>query len=355
MSSGRKRNHYIPRFFLNRFASRRKKSKHWIWQVGRDEHPREISTRDAAVSAYFYGGEETTVERSFASAEARFSDALRALDGGGSADHYADVLRELVWTLALRTLALRRQFAEAGSQLISTLVNSARSEGARRSLGRAVRARFDAELERVLSNVEPQQQQIIRQHLEAPGARERLRDFVEQRAQSPEMQTLLDRFAGMIQRNDRLLSSARDGQIQGLARLLESGGVPESFTPSVWSIHSVKSARFILGDACVVAEMEGGEVGSIMRAGHSWQAVYLPISSSAVLVGKRNRSYGALEVNEINEASAKLARSYIFSSRCETLEKELSGSIGTMKILTEDEMARLARRAWRDFDADERD
>lgn len=84
----RRRNHFIPRFLLNRFASRRKDSKAWIWQISQDGSAVEISTRDAAVATDFYGGPETGVEDAFAEAETEFSRTLAAIERGGLAcDH----------------------------------------------------------------------------------------------------------------------------------------------------------------------------------------------------------------------------------------------------------------------------
>ena len=70
---GQKRNHYIPRLLLNRFASRAEGDKHWVWQSGQGGQSREISTRDAAVGSHFYGALDTGVEQALAKVESRFA------------------------------------------------------------------------------------------------------------------------------------------------------------------------------------------------------------------------------------------------------------------------------------------
>ena len=94
---GQKRNHYIPRMLLNRFASRTEGKKHWIWQTGQDGQSREISTRDAAVGSLFYGESSTGVERALSEVESRIATVLRRLDEAGeSLSEFAPEIRRFV-------------------------------------------------------------------------------------------------------------------------------------------------------------------------------------------------------------------------------------------------------------------
>lgn len=48
--AGKKRSHYVPRFLLNRFASRSQNDTRLVWQFSKEKPPIEISTSSAAVS-----------------------------------------------------------------------------------------------------------------------------------------------------------------------------------------------------------------------------------------------------------------------------------------------------------------
>ena len=131
MSPQRKRNHVIPKFLLNRFSSRQNGNKHWIWQIERSGKPKEVSTRDAAVSNYFYGGQETGVEDAFANVEGRFSALLRSLDWGDPPMNHSEDLRLFVWTLAARTQAVRGQVSGMANDLLDQVTTTITPEQAR--------------------------------------------------------------------------------------------------------------------------------------------------------------------------------------------------------------------------------
>lgn len=86
--------------------------------------PIEISTRDAAVSDYFYGGPETGVEDAFANVEDRLSALPQSLDQGELPENLAEDLRLFIWTLAVRTRAVRDQLGGTANVLFDQMATT---------------------------------------------------------------------------------------------------------------------------------------------------------------------------------------------------------------------------------------
>ena len=343
VSGRRERNHFIPRFLLNRFASRREGEKRWIWQLGPGSEPKEISTRDVAVESHFYGGSETGVETAFAAAESRFGAVLQALDRGEGATDHSDTLRALTWTLAIRTRALRKQFAETADQLVARLAESASSEEAREAFAREFRGQFDVLIDEMLAKLPIHQRELLK----IPLVRELLMNLGEQHARSFDLRGLMVKFIAVVRSQESLSQSARKGQIRGLAQLLGEKGVPNSFAPSHWSVRCVAPGRLILGDGCVVAASESHAAGSLFRLGNSWPSLYLPICPSALLVGKLNPADPELELEQVNRASAELSWSHIYSCRIDEQEAYLAHLVGSgAAFLTAEELSAVVDSAW---------
>jgi hypothetical protein len=277
----------------------------------------------------------------------RFGRVLQLLDQGESPNRHADVLRELVWTLAIRTRALRKQFAKTADNLLARLVASASSTAARGVLARHFQSQFDELMDRFVADLPPAKQAVARGVLGLPAVREQLIGLGVEYLHSPDSQALLANLVEVVRAQDRLSRSATDGQIRGLAQLLGQRRAPESFAPSDWSIEAVAPRRLVLGDGCVVACSDAGEATSLLRVSQTWRSIYLPISPSTLLVGARSSAGAELQLEDMNRLSAELSWSHIYSSQADELERGLAERISSGAfILTEDELSELVAGAW---------
>lgn len=343
----RQRNHFIPRLLLNRFASRRDVHKSWIWQVPRSGDAVEISTRDAAVEGHFYGKPDTGVEDALADAETLFGVVLKQIDQGDDPARHSAVLRRLVWNLAVRTRALRRQFSKTTGAILARMIASASSADARRALARYARENFDELARDQISKMSPAEQQVFNVALEQPVIRELMMRAIEQQAQSSALLEFLQQIGNQMMRPG-LSQYVDSGHIRGLAKLLDSGGAPSTFAPREWSVVSVSPSTLILGDGCVLASTPEG-FRSLLGA-QNWEAVLVPISSSTLLVGSRGQSEPVPNPEHVNIASAELSFSHIYSAQWTDLERRLSRSIAEGNVfLSEQEIADMVDRAWVDL------
>lgn len=343
----RRRNHFIPRFLLARFASRRDGKKSWVWQVSQEGDALEISTRDAAVATDFYGGAETGVEDAFAEAEGEFARALSRIEKGDSIEDHEGTLRQLIWTLAIRTRALRQQFAKLAHGLTDKIVETASSPQAQDMLAEYMRAEFPRIMEKELSKFPPEERAAVNAVFSAPEIREEMLQAMEGLMRSTFPKEIFGHIRDMVRDRGILQEAAEKGQVEGLIRLLKDSKVPDSFSPSYWQVYKVAPHLMVLGDVCVVAVRADGTFGSLLQGVQEWETLYLPISPSAVLVAARRAPASLLDVEQINHASAGLSWSHLYSSKMSDWVRSLASTIGSIApILSDQDISDLASESW---------
>lgn len=343
----RRRNHFIPRFLLARFASKRDGKKSWVWQVSREGEPQEISTRDAAVATDFYGGRETGIEDAFAEAEGHFARALLSIEGGAPIREHEDTVKQLIWTLAVRTRALRQQFAALAHGLADTLIETSRSS--QDMMAQYMRSEFLSLMEKEFSTLPPEEQTAASAAISAPEAREEILEAIEGLMRSPLPQLFFDQFRDILQ-DQGMQRVAEGGQVKGLGRLLGDKKAPDSFSPSYWHLHRVDPHPLILGDSCAFAVRTDGRLGSLLPGNRNvkWETIYLPISPHTALVAARRKPTYLLGPEEINRASAGLSWSHIYSSVLNDAVRTMAAAIGSIApILSEEEILDLASNSWK--------
>jgi hypothetical protein len=154
-------------------------------------------------------------------------------------------------------------------------------------------------------------------------------------------------MADMVGSQGLVASSAKTGQVRGLAGLLNAGAAPDSFRPVAWHLLSCSGGHYVLGDSCVMARAEDGSLGSLVKAGRNWSEVYLPISSRQVLAGARAQTDPSLADADINRGSATFALRYVYTSSIAPGIGGLQALIETGEpVMSQDELAQLVRRCF---------
>lgn len=332
--SKRKRNHYVPRFMLNRFASRMCDGKHFIWLLRAGKAACEVSTRDAAVGKYFYGRPETQIEERLGPVETAQSGIIRRIEAGDDPNDYSSEISELVWTLAIRTNALRSSFANSGQQMIDALSESAQSPDAAGAMKAEVSMLAAKEIDRLFPGLSPaQMSQLITQ----------LHVQLEQLDVGEEVRGMLDKASREID----LLDSAQSGQIRGITGILDSPLQPKLFKSLRWTLVEFVEDCLILGDACVFAWDDTEQEPTFPNYSKTARDIYLPLSPRLALVGQVDASMPTLPLETINEASASISCDAVFANRVGNREADYSKLIGRRAVmLRELDARRMARDAW---------
>jgi len=354
--ASQRRNHYIPRFLLNGFCSRREGRKRWIWQFPKGEQPREISTRDAAVRAWFYGKRDSRIEDDLARLEDSASRAIDAIRGGADCSGYTEVLQVFTGLLAFRTRALRDHFIDVGVDLMDRFAESAADGNMERAVKHSLAVELDTHLEEARRRLPPEFRETLDAILAQPHGREILRGGIMAELEAVGIAGLMRSTLGRSAVSQTLSGSVVDGQLRGIQKLLSSGEGPASFAPSVWQTLRCPEPRFVLGDCCVVAQDGAGSFGLLPRFGNTWTQLFLPISSSVVVVASRDTMLRIPTFEVINRASAELSHAYIYSCEDSKTSRELATRIGIGEpFIAKDDIEGLIADVWRDLGADPSD
>lgn len=349
----KRRQHYVPRFLLNRFASRVEGDRRFVWQFARERPPLEVSTRDVGVASNFYGSSATGLEDSLATAESDHAKVLRRIDQGDSPEIYAEQLRDLMWTLSVRTRAMRHRLAEFGNIALKALASTLDSESAERAIKQEASRQFDDRLEAWLlglpSRYRERATELLADRRRRLALKQRLLGELEAANLANGMATALSIAAGMADFSD----AAAKGQIRGVTGILEKRASPARFAPAHWAVIRKPAGTYILGDACVFARDADGKLGNLITIGAAWKRAYLPISDSAMLVASMSASEADLTDDQINSASVEHSWDSFFASQHTQVEVERSSRIRAGEpLLSINEIMDMARDAWKGLSLD---
>ncbi|MFC1574865.1 DUF4238 domain-containing protein [Gemmatimonadota bacterium] len=334
----------MPRFLLNRFASRRKGEKAWIWQYSPSEGPVEISTKDAAVSKHFYGRADSAVEDAFATIEGRLDSVLSRVQEGEDPNSLDSELRILVWTLAVRTRALRSHLKDLGQATLPGMSQILTDARFHELVVRELRSNLDQMISEGLADRSFILRLIVRVLLKVPWIRAGVLRIAERQIRSGALDEFmlasLDFFAFRIPWE----SAAARGHNVGIAKLLLEGIPPNVFSPTSWSFQGTSS--LVLGDSCVVAFDSEGQVGNPLRFLDSWECAVLPVSPSQALVAHRFSDTTSPSSENINAASASLSQRFLWAAEESQAALRLAKQIGSASpVLDHEELLAIIREA----------
>ena len=311
----RKRNHYIPRFLLNKFASRSQGPTFWIWQIRADGATAEVSTRDAAVSRMFYGARELGIESKYDLQENIISPIISAIISGESPSSHHEKLRVFLYHLSVRTRAARGQLARAFHDMMS-LIESVGSTPKYKTLFIAsLNNNFYEHLFSAMRTYPPDVQSILRNTIiHNPMLVDDLKKKMICYLNSSHFDDAYQKFYRDATLHLDFNRVSVNGHISGLERLLTTNMVPELFKPSTWHVITSDDELFILSDAGVVAINNDNVPGPLYAHGNKWKEAYLPINPHTMLVGMKEPGEPTLSIDEINRIGASLSYDAIYSA-----------------------------------------
>jgi hypothetical protein len=278
--------------------------------------------------------------------ESRFSVALAQVDQGEVIEGREDTLRQLIWTLAIRTRAVRDQFQQLTEDLFGAMVNSFESDEAHRAIIKGLEATLPAIQEETYGTLS----EYERTFLEPLDVQTKSTvEEVEQMLSAGLIRQLFGELRYQIEGSGGP-KIAEEGQLKGLAKVLEFGGAPDSFRPTNWEVLEFQAQELVLGDGCVVATTADGQPVSLLQSNTLWENIYLPISPFRVLAAGRGK-IPTLSADAINQASVELSVSQFFCSSAEAATPELLTRIGRRAVvLSREDMAEMFADGWKEQD-----
>jgi hypothetical protein len=299
------RQHTIPRFLLRGFTP----DPQWdgpVWYYRKGERATHTGIRSVGVEKGFYDNpDQTSADNAITSNEPRFADVVRTLR---SYDHTATVvderIPELLTHLGARTRALRAWTTTTFLRLVEQATNHLLNPVA---------------LQRIL-----QDETVVRNAIAAnvghlhlpPAVTESLPAFIT--SGLPHLAT--DWFASVQNMVQQLVNQTmsevpihlRAGHNRTLASI-STGSRNAVYEGLTWHV-CITTSPVLLGDSALVVEIDGPQPFKALNdSGDTLRAVFLPLSSTHVLVGQPYHEVPSVTVARLNDAIARCSFEFFLS------------------------------------------
>jgi hypothetical protein len=308
-----RRHHFIPRLLLKGFSSRDDGGKHFVYQFRREEPPQELSVADVGVERFFHGrtGE---IEERLQAKESGSGALVRRLREGRFDQANVDRAIDFIVNMISRTRNVRDGLSDMGTaflQRIDAEVRDPKNEAAIRKqvaegLKQEIKTRFGF-LPR--EQVEP----LVRLAMASLPA-----DPVE----------LFQLSIREFRRKLDVEALVRDVQLRVLGDDSALDLRRAELRQLRWNLNEQPLHTFVLGDMGPVAKHRGSpELQNPMRPG-TIEAIYLPVSSRCLLVGKCEEQGEALNIESLNLASVELSQHLFVATQHTQREERYQRSLG---------------------------
>lgn len=339
-----KRQHFLPRFLLKGFASRRKGKQWFIWVFHAGNAPFETNIVNIGTESHFYGtpGPGTLDER-LTEAESDDSNLVEKLrSGNAQALRDRQRLASLVFRLGARSRNLRQAFSDAAGRVLATITEHASHPA---KAARMAREGLDAnpdimrrEITRLLEEQygrKPDRNEVARAEARF---RPRLMPLID--AQANGIAALMKMFGDRPQ--ERRPEITKRSHNSALSRMKSEVCFEKTYLQFDWHVRHFESP-IVLGDVGPVAVARNRTYQRVFFDPEQVVAVALPIASHEVLIGSNGSDIDSLLTEQaLNRASAELSQEFFVSSRNSAAEANIGEAIGTRaRLYDEAEMAAI--------------
>lgn len=317
-----KRQHYIPRFLQEGFASHTEGSAVYTWVYRKGITPFNANIANVGVEGEFYTeGADTEVDDLITDAEGTWASLIRAMRSGKQADLADPQIPVLIAHLEVRTRHVRQNFDRAGNYLVSQFLNFMSDE-----------AKFEAWLERQYRRNPSLLRAPIAKALKEAGRPASYLPLLLRQAERSFREYLRPILPALItQLRARLPQALRESAKSGHLRALRKAVSPEAgvrrYKKLVFSSVESPGASLILGDAPVLFRVQGSRsYKAFLDKGAPFDAVILPIAPERAIIGARESV--TMLPRDLREAGARCSLEYFIAAENSGENVNLQKQIG---------------------------
>lgn len=347
------RHHIIPRFLQKGFASRTDKEEIFAWVYRKDTKPFEANTKNIFIEKHFYGKEgELSADEEITELEKCFYPLVDELRNQvGNVDPFSSQIAEFIAHLCIRTKHLRNSFRDSTDYLAEQLENYLSNVDNIKKLilnnPKLTKKLFDEALEDITFPTDMPFLQLSKEML-FPLVQSLLPTLLEEEEAAIKVafQTLFAEIRNVIPK------AIREGHI----KLLTNNPVPEprvaDYKELRWFVCNSDSP-VILGDiACVFETDSKRRFKPINDVDDKVINIFLPISSSKILVGTKYSIEPTIETKTLNNAIAKCSYELFISSENSNEKLTLSKLVGLWSgIVTSKELEQISNAMIKDIES----
>jgi hypothetical protein len=334
-----KRQHYIPRFLQEGFASRKNRDAVFTWVYRKGQRPVDTNIINVGVEGFFYTKtDDTEVDDLITKQEGPLSELVSALRESESVEVSDDRIPLLIGHLEFRTRHLRQSVLGPSSYLVSRLLDYV--EGQDVYLKRLERRlRTDAAIkERLLTEMMkrriPQRkfgECLKKYHALVPVAVQESKPMLCYLVAIMRPR-LKEQISGMIKSAHidalKMPAAASEGRI-------------ERYKKITYRVERVPDNSLILGDSVVLFMVEGpNPYRTILQKDEIMKAVLLPLSPGKLLVGSPSPAF--IGLSELRQAIARRSVEFFISHQDSEPNRKLCKQIGEdASLISEEQLEQI--------------
>lgn len=336
-----KRQHHIPRFLLDGFASRTQGDNSFVWCFRKGSPPFEPNTLNVGLQSHFYGDpgkgslddfitNELETKHSGCVSRLRKDRALKTSDD-------KEILINFIHSLVIRTENPRSTMQTGFSSMLNELYSVVTDpEVARQQLLKEQKKNSPIWKEALTSyvkekygNLSPKQEKYIKKK-ENESFRRWLRRGAEAhiRQQAARHKEQLTPILGQV---EELTKSTFNKSLKKYLQPGEEGDLPpryERYRQLYWKVQDLERGSLILGDVTVLQfENQSGKF-SAAYDGLDGDVILLPLSDDLLVIGEYRDVSNLPTPQEINRASAELSFHFFIASQNSDQEQDYQKLLG---------------------------
>jgi len=331
-----KRQHFIPRFLQEGFASHTSGEETFTWVYQKGVPPFNSNIINVGVEGRFYTeGQDTEADDLITAAEGTFGTLIQDLRADLSAPLLDPRLPHLIAHLEVRTRHIRENFLQTGEVLVSRLLDFLSDDEA-----------FAAFLIRWFQREPSMFRESFAKEFAKHQLPEELLDPImqciaplfpsliqQQRAQFPQLAALLRPALPKI-----LKDAAKSGHIRTLKKSIAPELRVQRYTSLTYAVAKAVETPLILGDSVVLFDVQGPRrYKAFLDRSDTLNAVLLPLDPGRILVGARDGFTGV--PSGLREAIARCSLEYFIATENSHANELLRDQIGTdAALLTQAEL-----------------
>jgi len=320
-----KRQHFIPQFLQEGFASHTNSGGKFTWVYRRGSSPFNTNIKNIGVEGQFYTeNQETEVDDTITAAEGKLSALISDLKAEVPSSLVDPQLPNLIAHLEIRTRHLREAFIRTVDLISSKLLDFMSDE----------KAFTDFLIRRIFSDPTILHD-LLTKELTRHGLPQALLEPLMKlsalhgpdllRRQAPELLRIATALRSMLPK--KLEQAAKTGHIKALKKSITPAIRVQRYGELSYNVASVDEGPLILGDSIVLFHVEGTKpYKALLDKNDNLKAVFLPLEPRKVLVGV-SQGFDAKTFN-LSEAIARCSLEYFISAEKSDTNDRLSNFIG---------------------------
>lgn len=331
-----KRQHFVPRFLQEGFASHGNSDATFVWVYRKGAAPFTANVNNVGVEGQFYtSADDTEADDIITDLEGPFSLLVRSLRMSAPAVVSDPQIPRFIAHLEVRSRHLRQNILQTGDYLFSRLLDFMSDERL-----------FLPLLEKRVLN-DPKVRETMTRKIKEWGFPPTALDLIMEQARieilRPQMKVMVPAFNAALrsQLPNKLKDIAKSSHIRALKKFPAPEARAQRYERLVYSVVEAADCPLILGDSMMVFLVNGPRpYNAFLDADDIVSGVILPLSSATALVGATERS-NVLPA-KVREALARCSLEYFIAGDNSEANNLLQEQIGQdAALLTTEEMERV--------------